>query len=189
MDCSLPGSPIFLHLPELAETQVHWVGDIIPPPHLQSSPFPPASVFPSIRVFSDGPPHNSAHRTVLPSSPIIAPDKASKFYSSVMSSWQVRCPWPSKEVLLIHLFNLASKEGGCFFSSSVFSGLILPAWGVLRHDFWANIEGEANSATSQGFPGHDDWSSFLEFHVAWERMDLSYPKLFVTLLLNRIRLS
>ena len=42
MDCSTPGFPVHHHLLELAQTQVHGVGDAIPPPHPLASPFPPA---------------------------------------------------------------------------------------------------------------------------------------------------
>ena len=40
MDYSMPGFPIHHHLPELAQTHVHWVGDVIQPSHplLLSSP-------------------------------------------------------------------------------------------------------------------------------------------------------
>ena len=31
MNCSMPGFPVLHHLPELAQTQVHWVGDAIQP--------------------------------------------------------------------------------------------------------------------------------------------------------------
>ena len=40
--CSMPGSPVHHHLPELAQTHVHWVGDAIQPSHPLSSPSPPA---------------------------------------------------------------------------------------------------------------------------------------------------
>ena len=53
MDCSTPGFPLLHHLLELAQTHVHRVSDAIWPAHTLSSPSPPASVFPSIRVFSD----------------------------------------------------------------------------------------------------------------------------------------
>ena len=33
MDCSTPGFPIHHHLPEVAQTHVHWVSDAIPPSH------------------------------------------------------------------------------------------------------------------------------------------------------------
>ena len=42
MDCSTPGFPVLHHLPDLAQTHVHWVGDAIQPSHPLSSPFPPA---------------------------------------------------------------------------------------------------------------------------------------------------
>ena len=42
MDCSTPGFPVFHHLPELAQTHIHWVGDAIQPSHPLLSPFPPA---------------------------------------------------------------------------------------------------------------------------------------------------
>ena len=40
MDCSTPGFPVFHYLPELAQTHVHLVGDVIQPSHPLSSPFP-----------------------------------------------------------------------------------------------------------------------------------------------------
>ena len=52
MDCSMPGFPVLRHLPELAQTHVHWVNDAIQPSHPLLSPFPLPSVFPSITVFS-----------------------------------------------------------------------------------------------------------------------------------------
>ena len=41
MDCSLPGFPVLYHLPELAQTQVHWIGDAIQPSCRLLSPSPP----------------------------------------------------------------------------------------------------------------------------------------------------
>ena len=40
MDCSTPGFPVLHHLPELAQTHVRWVGDVIQPscPLLSPSP-------------------------------------------------------------------------------------------------------------------------------------------------------
>ena len=42
MDCSTPGFPVLHHLPELAQTRVHWVGDAIWPSHPLLSPSPSA---------------------------------------------------------------------------------------------------------------------------------------------------
>jgi len=42
MDCSTPGFPVLHHLPEFAQTHVHWVCDATQPSHPLSSPFPPA---------------------------------------------------------------------------------------------------------------------------------------------------
>ena len=42
MDCSTPGLPVHHQLPELAQTQVHLVGDAIHSSHPLLSPSPPA---------------------------------------------------------------------------------------------------------------------------------------------------
>ena len=42
MDCSMPRFPVHYQLPELAQTHVHWVGDVIQPSHSLLSPSPPA---------------------------------------------------------------------------------------------------------------------------------------------------
>ena len=42
MDCSMPGFLVLHHLPESAQTHVHWVSDAIQQSHLLSSPSPPA---------------------------------------------------------------------------------------------------------------------------------------------------
>ena len=53
-NCSMPGLPVVHHqLPEFTQTHVHWVSDAIQPSHPLSSPSPPPSIFPSIRVFSN----------------------------------------------------------------------------------------------------------------------------------------
>ena len=41
MDCSMPGFPVLHCLPELGQTQVHWVSDAIQPSHPLSPPSPP----------------------------------------------------------------------------------------------------------------------------------------------------
>ena len=42
MDRSTPGFPVLHHLPEFAQTHVHWVSDVIQPSHPLSPPSPPA---------------------------------------------------------------------------------------------------------------------------------------------------
>ena len=44
MDCSTPGFPVHHQLPELAETQVHWIPSAIQPSHPLSSPSPLAFI-------------------------------------------------------------------------------------------------------------------------------------------------
>ena len=53
MDCSMPGFPVLHQLSELVQTHVHWIGDAIQLSHPLSSTSRPASIFPSIRVFSN----------------------------------------------------------------------------------------------------------------------------------------
>ena len=48
----MPGFPVHHQLPELTQTHVHRVSDAIQSSHPLSSPSPPPSIFPSIRVFS-----------------------------------------------------------------------------------------------------------------------------------------
>ena len=42
MDCIMPGLPVHHQLPEITQTHVHWVCDVIQPSHPLSSPSPPA---------------------------------------------------------------------------------------------------------------------------------------------------
>ena len=60
MDCSTPGFPVHHQLPELAQTHVHWVGDVTQPSHqLSSLPLLPSSFsasasFPVNQFFASG---------------------------------------------------------------------------------------------------------------------------------------
>ena len=61
IDCSKPGFPVFHHLPEIAQTQVHWVSDAIQPSLLWNplslclQSFPASGSFPISQLFpSDG---------------------------------------------------------------------------------------------------------------------------------------
>ena len=67
MDCSTPGFPVLLCLPEFVQTYVHWVSDAIQPSHPLLSPSPPAlslpqhqSLFPQV-----GPSHQVAEGSEL----------------------------------------------------------------------------------------------------------------------------
>ena len=42
MDCSMAGFPVLHYLPEVAQTYVHWVGDVIQPSNPLLTPSPPA---------------------------------------------------------------------------------------------------------------------------------------------------
>ena len=53
MDHSMPGLPVHHQLPEITQTHLHWVSDVIQPSHPLSSPLLPLSIFQSIRVFSN----------------------------------------------------------------------------------------------------------------------------------------
>ena len=53
MDCSTPGFPVLHHLPELAQTHVHRVGDAIQPSHPLRPLVLLPSIFPSTRAFSN----------------------------------------------------------------------------------------------------------------------------------------
>ena len=53
MDCSMPGFPVLLYLPEFAQTHVHWVNGATQSFHPLSPLLFLSSIFPSIRVFSN----------------------------------------------------------------------------------------------------------------------------------------
>ena len=54
MNSSMPGFPVHNQLLELAQTHVHRISDTMKPSHPLSSPYSPVSIFPSMRVFSNG---------------------------------------------------------------------------------------------------------------------------------------
>ena len=53
MDCSMPVFPVHHQFPELTQTHIHWLGDVIQPSNPLLSPSPPAFNLSSIRVFSN----------------------------------------------------------------------------------------------------------------------------------------
>ena len=54
LDDSMPGFPVLHHFLELAPRQVHWISDAIQSPYPLSPLLLLPSIFPSIRVFSNG---------------------------------------------------------------------------------------------------------------------------------------
>ena len=59
MDCSMPGFHVLHHLPEFAQTHVHWVSDVIQPSKSLSPPFsshpqsfPESGSFPMSQLFA-----------------------------------------------------------------------------------------------------------------------------------------
>ena len=65
VEYSTPGFPVLHHLPELAQTHVHWVGDAIQPSHHLLSLLLLPSIFPSIKVFSNESAHSIRLARVL----------------------------------------------------------------------------------------------------------------------------
>ena len=53
MNRSTPGLPVHHQLPESTQTHVHWVSNAIQPSHPLSSPSPPPSILPSLKVFAN----------------------------------------------------------------------------------------------------------------------------------------
>ena len=53
MDCSMPDPPVHHQLPELTQTHVHWVGDVILPSHPLFPLLLLPSIFPGIRIVSN----------------------------------------------------------------------------------------------------------------------------------------
>ena len=72
MDCHMPVIPVLHHLPEFAQTHVHWVYDAIQPSHpvtrFFSCPqsFPASGSFPMSRLFDSGGESTGASTSVLP---------------------------------------------------------------------------------------------------------------------------
>ena len=70
MDCSTPGFPVLYHLPELAQTHVHWVGDAIwssvTPFSSCLQSFPASGSFPMSLLFASGGQSIGASASVLP---------------------------------------------------------------------------------------------------------------------------
>ena len=82
IDCSTAGFPVHHQLLEFTQTQVHQVGDAIQPLHPLSSPPPPVSVFPRIRVFSKSQLFTSGGQSIGVSASTLSPSNG---YSGLIS--------------------------------------------------------------------------------------------------------
>ena len=115
-DCSTPGFPVHHQLSELAQTYVHRVGDAIQPSHPLSFPTLPASVLPSIRVFSN--------ESVL----CIRWLKYCSFSFSISSSNEYWCMYSFGTSLLFHVrFQLLLLDLHTDFSGGRSGGLVFPS--------------------------------------------------------------
>ena len=72
IDWSTPGFPVLHHLPEFAQTHIHWLGDAIQSSHPLSSPSPPAS-------------NLSQHQGFIPMSRLFTSDDQSIGFSTAAS--------------------------------------------------------------------------------------------------------
>ena len=126
MDGSRPGLPVLNHHPELAQTHVHWVGDVIQPSHPLSSPSPPAfnlSQNPSLFQWVRWPRYWSFHFGISPSNE----------YSGLISfktDWFDILPVQGtlKSFLQHHSWKASILQGSAFFMVQLTS----------VHDYWKN---------------------------------------------------
>ena len=88
MDCSMPGFPVLHHLLELAQTQVHWVGDA---PTISSSvvpfssclqSFPASESFPMSQFFA-----SSGQRIGVSTSASVLPMKNQSWFPWGLTGW------------------------------------------------------------------------------------------------------
>ena len=131
MDCNMPGFPVLHHLPELAQTLVHWVSDAFQPSHLLSPLLLLPWIFPSIRVFSNElalpirwPKYWSFSFSISPSNE----------YSGLIS---FRMDWfdlLAVQGILTHLLQHNSSKS---FNSSTLSLFYSPTLTCI-HDYWKN---------------------------------------------------
>ena len=130
MDCSIPGFPVHHQLLELAQTQVHWVGDAIQPCHPLLSPSPPAFNFSQHQgLFNESllrirqPKYWSFSFSISPSNE----------YSGLISfriDWLVPCsPRDSQESSPTPQFKSISSSALSFLYSPTFTSI---------HDYWKN---------------------------------------------------
>ena len=128
MDCSMPGVPVFHHLPKLVQTHVHWEGDAIQPSHPLSSHSLPAFnlsqhqglPFPMSQLFASG-----GQRIGASASASVLPMNIQDWFPLGWTGW---IPLQSKE--LSRVFSNTTVEKLQFFSTqpSLWSNSHIHTW-------------------------------------------------------------
>ena len=86
MDGSTPCFPVLHYFLEFAQPHVHWVSDAIQTSRPLSSPSPPNSIFPSIRVFSNESALASGGQNIGPSASIL-PMNIQDYFPLGLTGW------------------------------------------------------------------------------------------------------
>ena len=136
MDCSMPGLPVHHQLPEFTQTHAHW--SVMPSNHLIlcRSLLLPTSIFPIIRVFSDGSVLHIRWPKYWRFSFSISP---SNEYSGLIS-FRMDClsPWISLQSKgLSRVFSNTTVQKHQFFNTqlSLWSNSLIHTWYWKKHSF------------------------------------------------------
>ena len=129
MDCSMPGFPVLHHLPELAQTHVHWVSDAIQPSYPLSLTSPALSL--------------SQYQGLFPVSCLFASGGQSIRASASVLPMNIQDGFP---LALTYLFSLQSKGLSRVFSSTT----------VQKHQFFGS---QPSLCSMHLTPVHDYWKS------------------------------
>jgi len=130
MNCSMTGVPVLYHLPEFAQSHVHWVGDAIQPSHLLLPPSP------LVLNLSQHQPLSTSQIFISGDQIIGASASASVLPMNIQSWFHLG---------LTDLIFLLSKEFSRVFSSttlqSINSSVLSLLYGptlISVHDYWKN---------------------------------------------------
>ena len=113
----MPGLPVHHQIPEFIQTDVHSVGDTKKPSHPLSSPSPPPSIFPSIRVFSNESVLHIRWRKYWSFSFSISPSSEYSGPISFRMDWLdlLAVPWTLKSLLQHHSSKASILQCSPFF--------------------------------------------------------------------------
>ena len=130
MNCSMTGVPVLYHLPEFAQSHVHWVGDAIQPSHLLLPPSP------LVLNLSQHQPLSTS-QIFISGDQIIGASASASLLPMNIQSWF--------HLGLTDLIFLLSKEFSRVFSSttlqSINSSVLSLLYGptlISVHDYWKN---------------------------------------------------